>query len=506
MAQQGEDRFWQEAKEFVKQHLQPEDRLLAPVALKEVFPHASSYQATYKQSLEQFEWLLLHKGMLSKINRSFLKQASEQFSPVFANQVFVVLTKRKDLPATAVNPQDMAAFLEQVNPYERWSPSANQSTGKLPQWRQRIRHWLGTDATIQAHQFNANAIADCINRVERNTTLLQTLIGRVRQLEAKHQQIEIEIANLGAETRRLGHSVEQLQQQIQFQSLQQRTWAENTKPIAQMTWAEFQLACRVACQTSYLGNNTLICRVLGKYLLYADSQDLGIVPHLSLDGFWETWMTLAVARILQPGWHCIDVGANHGYYTLLMADAIGTTGRILALEPNPQLATLLQQTIDVNGFAAFTTVLAKAAIDQPGEPIKLVIPKGRGMNASVTRYASETDEAVEVETTSIDTLTQDWQKLDFIKIDAEGAEESIWQGLRQTIQRHSQITIVLEFNCGRYPDPKGFLEMIQADGFELKHIDFDAEVKPLTIEECLTHRLNEDWLLFLKQSTLDSTQ
>src|SRR5688572_23436882 len=91
-----------------------------------------------------------------------------------------------------------------------------------------------------------------------------------------------------------------------------------------------------ASQTAYMGDNTAIVRVLGKYIMWVDTTDIGITPHLSLNGYWESWITLAMARVLQPGWTCIDVGANHGYYTLIMADAVGPSGKVISIEPNPR--------------------------------------------------------------------------------------------------------------------------------------------------------------------------
>ena len=43
---------------------------------------------------------------------------------------------------------------------------------------------------------------------------------------------------------------------------------------------------------------------------------------------------LAIERILRPGMRCIDVGANYGYYSILMAEAVGPDGFVLACEPN----------------------------------------------------------------------------------------------------------------------------------------------------------------------------
>ena len=73
---------------------------------------------------------------------------------------------------------------------------------------------------------------------------------------------------------------------------------------------EAEAACQARCQTAYLGEKTALCRVLGKYLMYVDSTDLSLAPHLLLNGFWEMWITEAVVRALRPGWNCVDVGAN----------------------------------------------------------------------------------------------------------------------------------------------------------------------------------------------------
>src|SRR5262245_8546714 len=77
---------------------------------------------------------------------------------------------------------------------------------------------------------------------------------------------------------------------------------------------------RRGCMTVNFGDGRLACRVLGKHIMFVEPQDCGITPHLALNGYWESWITLAMARLVRPGWRCIDVGANVGYYALLLAD------------------------------------------------------------------------------------------------------------------------------------------------------------------------------------------
>jgi FkbM family methyltransferase len=246
----------------------------------------------------------------------------------------------------------------------------------------------------------------------------------------------------------------------------------------------------------YLGRETVICRVLGKYLMYADAQETGITPHLAMDGYWESWITVALARTVRPGWNCLDVGANHGYYTLIMADAVGQHGRVSPVEPTPRLAELLRQTLDVNGFPD-VAVVEKAGSRTDGDAQRLVVPPHRSMNARLSDVAGPTDAVFDVETVTVDALTRGWPRVDLIKIDVEGAEEAVWEGMQQTIELNPRLIVILELNVDRYEDPRVFLEGIERAGFRLRYIDHDAEVKNVRIDELLGRRVGQDWMLYL---------
>src|ERR1700742_339416 len=78
----------------------------------------------------------------------------------------------------------------------------------------------------------------------------------------------------------------------------------------------------------YLGADTALAFILGRYKFFVDTQDLGFGSHVLLDGFWEIWLTLFCARNLTNGMTAIDVGAHYGYYSTLFADFIGASGRL----------------------------------------------------------------------------------------------------------------------------------------------------------------------------------
>ena len=259
---------------------------------------------------------------------------------------------------------------------------------------------------------------------------------------------------------------------------------------------ELEAVSRQQSRAIYLGQDTVLCRVLGKYLMYADAQETGITPHFCMDGYWESWITVALARTIRPGWNCLDIGANHGYYTLIMADAVGRQGRVAPVEPTPRLAELLRQTLDVNGFPD-VPVVQKAASRTGGDTLRLVVPPHRSMNASLSAVAGPADAVFDVETVTVDALTRDWPRVDLIKIDVEGAEEAVWEGMQWTIEQNPRLVVILELNVERYEDPRAFLEDIASAGFRLRYIDYDAEAKSVTIEELLSRQIGQDWMLYL---------
>lgn len=310
----------------------------------------------------------------------------------------------------------------------------------------------------------------------------------------------VAISDLIQQTDQLAKRIKGLETEIKHlkREVQSRT-ALAQSSLVNLSLDELRSVSRSSAQTAYLGEDLLLCRILGRYLLYASAKDTDLVPHLCLNGFWEPRLTMTLLKTIQPNWYCLDVGANHGYYTLLLADLVGAAGRVLALEPNHKLGNLIQRSLSVNGFADWAAVRSVAAAAESGETVQLIVPAGKTGHASIRIMATADDEVMEVETMTIDQLTADWPRLDVIKIDVEGAEAAVWQGMQYTLQRHPNVLILLEFGVARYPNPKEFLDEIQAAGFNLRQIDQGGEIKPVSIDECLNERQDSYWDLFLSR-------
>ncbi len=259
-------------------------------------------------------------------------------------------------------------------------------------------------------------------------------------------------------------------------------------------------ASRRESKAVFVGDGTLLCRVLGTYFMYAEADDVGIAPHFALNGFWESNVTLALARAVKPGSWCLDVGANHGYFTLVLAAGTGPGGHVTAVEPNPRSVELMRMTLDVNGFLSQVDVVSSAISDSQGEPVKFYIPPHRGMNALIIgdgRSEGQGGTTIETTTDTIDNLTEGWPRVDLVKIDVEGSEEAVWRGMQRVLADNEYITVVLEVNAARYGEPVAFLEEIQSSGFSLRHIDPDGDARHVTIQEIAS--TGHDWMLYLKR-------
>lgn len=269
---------------------------------------------------------------------------------------------------------------------------------------------------------------------------------------------------------------------------------------AEPSRAALHAAVRARCQAVTLDAHTALCRVLGRYKFLVDTRDHGLGPHLLLDGYWESWCTEFMLHRIRPGQVAWDIGANLGYYAVLMADLVGKSGRVLALEPNPRLALLAERSLHLNGFWRTAEVRRLAAAEVTDETLRfraaLADPKnGRLLPPGTPLLApGEEEEQLEiaVRTTRLDDLGEG--PVDFIKIDVEGAEEQVWAGMQGVLDRSPRITVLMEFNALRCQAPERTLEEIAAR-FPLRELHLDAQVRAVAVRDILPRE--EDTLLVL---------
>jgi len=261
--------------------------------------------------------------------------------------------------------------------------------------------------------------------------------------------------------------------------------------------ADAEAAIRGLCASAYLGDDTALCRVLGRYKMFVDTRDDDLSAHLLLDGYWEIWVTRVMADLVKPGMVCVDVGAHLGYYTLLMADLAGPGGRVHAFEPNPDLCRRLTRSVRINGFEPTVSVHAWPLLDQDDLPVRLVVPSGRPGGGHVARVEGSVPPGG-LRARRLDGFAE-IAHVDVVKLDAEGSEPAIWRGMERLLAQDRPMSVVLEFTADRHADPEGFLDRIAGAGFSLALADPREGLRGMTRREVLAASPVEDQMLVLRR-------
>ncbi len=269
---------------------------------------------------------------------------------------------------------------------------------------------------------------------------------------------------------------------------------------ARAVQALWQLRCRAGAYRRPQPGGEIACRALGRYPMLVSAEDVGLAPFLIRDGAWELWIARFLRRQLRPGMTCLDAGANVGYFTLLMADAVGPGGRVVAAEPIPRTRDLLRRNLALNGLEGRVDVVGAALGATSGQEVVLIIPQGEPKNAIVQPEGVDYSfgrpfERVVAPMMRVDDL--DLPRLDLAKIDVEGQEAELWSGMQATIDRSPGIQIVMEVNGGRGAGVVDFLEDVQRR-FPLRAIDTVGNLRRVSIAEILA--AGDDVMLYLAQS------
>lgn len=240
------------------------------------------------------------------------------------------------------------------------------------------------------------------------------------------------------------------------------TTFSNIRDIGAMSRHEFETTCMEHTTNAYLGDYLSLCKVLTKYKMYVDTRDMGIAPHLIMDGYWESWLTQCLARIVQPGFVCIDIGANLGYYSLLMSELSGHSGRTVAIEPNPNMCRLLRMSEFLHGWNF--DVVEKAIADKEGEATLTIPDKsfgGASLNGNPGAPFGSTTK-VSVGVTTVDAIVAELRlsKVDVIKIDVEGLEPRVFDGMKKTIANNPGLQLIIEYSPFMYNDKKVFSDFL----------------------------------------------
>ena len=178
--------------------------------------------------------------------------------------------------------------------------------------------------------------------------------------------------------------------------------------------------------------------------LWLRSDDGVMLPYLASRGTWESDEGAVLRRLVTPGTVFVDVGANVGYFSRLLA-TVARPSRVIAFEPHPELAAVLA--LNVWGLTPAVEVMPLAL----GSANGTVVVQSAQHNPGDTRVDATLSRASMLAAMGrMDDLVQG--RVDVVKIDVQGFESDVIQGMQRILRDNPQISVVAEFWPGALRD------------------------------------------------------
>lgn len=171
-------------------------------------------------------------------------------------------------------------------------------------------------------------------------------------------------------------------------------------------------------------------------------------------------------RLLRPGDWALDIGANVGHYTMRMAELVGAAGRVIAVEPVPDTFALLTENVRQSGHANVS--LFNCAASQRTAAVGMEIPRwadgtGNYYRAHVVSGSAQ----LTILALLIDSLALPPVRL--AKIDAEGHELQVLQGMCRLLDRDHPVLIV-------ETDSSETLSLLESRGYRIDRLPESGNV------------------------------
>jgi FkbM family methyltransferase len=247
--------------------------------------------------------------------------------------------------------------------------------------------------------------------------------------------------------------------------------SEPIQTLARVVWWKInQLFFRYPALVEFMGKTRMVC--------YPNNSFGGLVVYTKLPEYEESIFT---SRYLRKEDVFIDVGANIGYFSLIAAGE--QVSKVYAFEPTPQTLSLLHENIQLNSFESCIEVVPKAVGNQ-NKPVSFTLTTETEVN-HLTLKGETSSQSITVPCTTLDSFVKqkNLSHIAMIKVDVEGAEMLVFQGLKNML-KNKQVEVIL-FEVNKQSEQFGFSYLDYFDFFEkyeysLFEIDSSFHLRKIT--------------------------
>jgi FkbM family methyltransferase len=190
-----------------------------------------------------------------------------------------------------------------------------------------------------------------------------------------------------------------------------------------------------------------VIRKVNNYPMILNFDEEGLSRQLMIHREREIFETETIKRIVKPGMCILEVGANVGYYTILMGKLVGKTGKIYAYEPYPSSVDILTRNVELNNLADIVEV-RNLAVSNVNTIQKLYLGNASNVHSLINHKTGDNNpDYIEVETKDIrEILVSAGRKFDLLRMDIEGHEREIFNRLNSDIKAFLPAQIFFEIH------------------------------------------------------------
>ena len=189
-------------------------------------------------------------------------------------------------------------------------------------------------------------------------------------------------------------------------------------------------------------------------------------------GTYDTVLLECLSRLINPGEIGLDIGANHGLMTSLMAKSSGPKGEVIAFEAHPEIFSILKENAsDWREELSISKIKTEnlAVSDHVGNAELFITNEFESNQGSASMSESSDSnkiiDRINVKTTTLDTYFRDMQKyIGVCKIDIEGHEKAALDGAKELLNQKKIRDIIYEDHMG-YPSPTS--DLLEHYGYKI---------------------------------------
>jgi len=181
--------------------------------------------------------------------------------------------------------------------------------------------------------------------------------------------------------------------------------------------------------------------------------------HLARYGLYEVGVTETLWRLTEPGDLAIDAGANIGYTASILGVRVGPKGKVICFEPHPQVFESLRENVQTWGKdgRCGPFVLRRAALGAENGQALLHTNDWFRTNRGTAWIANKAEptsdlQVIEVLIQNLDSVVGAGEKIGVLKIDVQGYELAVLQGMKQLLKRRAVRDIIFE-ELAAFPAP-----------------------------------------------------